>query len=75
MDPLLDLLEQATDRTTRARTLRLLVTIGPPVAPVAAARLKDAPYRDAWSSIRALAYIQERAGKEFDPAMARRLSR
>lgn len=44
VDPLLDLLEQATDRTTRARTLRLLVAVGPPVAPVAAARLKDAPW-------------------------------
>jgi hypothetical protein len=27
------------------------------------------PYRDAWSSTEALAYIQGRAGSEFDPAM------
>jgi hypothetical protein len=44
VDPLLDLLEQATDRSVRARTLKLLATIGPPVAPVAAARLKNAPW-------------------------------
>jgi hypothetical protein len=44
VDPLLDVLEQANDRSVRARTLQLLVTIGPPVAPVAAARLKDAPW-------------------------------
>ena len=44
VDPLLDLLEQASDRSARARTLRLLVAIGPSVAPVAAARLKDAPW-------------------------------
>ena len=41
--PLLDLLEQANDRSVRARTLRLLVAIGPPVAPVAAARSKTRP--------------------------------
>jgi HD-GYP domain-containing protein (c-di-GMP phosphodiesterase class II) len=28
------------------------------------------PYRDAWTSPQALHYIQERAGAEFDPAMA-----
>jgi putative nucleotidyltransferase with HDIG domain len=28
------------------------------------------PYRDAWSSTQALEYIHERAGGEFDPAMA-----
>jgi putative nucleotidyltransferase with HDIG domain len=28
------------------------------------------PYRDAWSSTQALEYITERAGAEFDPAMA-----
>jgi len=28
------------------------------------------PYRDAWSSTEALAYIQSRAGSEFDPTMA-----
>jgi hypothetical protein len=44
VDPLLDLLEQATDRSVRARALRLLAAIGPPVAPVAAARLKNAPW-------------------------------
>jgi len=44
VDPLLDVLEQANDRSARARMLRLLVSIGPPVAPVAAARLKDAPW-------------------------------
>jgi hypothetical protein len=44
VDPLLDLLEQANDRSVRARTLRLLSTIGPPVAPVAAARLTNAPW-------------------------------
>ena len=44
VDPLLDLLEQASDRSVRARTLKLLATIGPPVAPVAAARLKNAPW-------------------------------
>jgi hypothetical protein len=44
VDPLLDVLEQATDRSARARTLRLLVTLGPAVAPVAAVRLKNAPW-------------------------------
>lgn len=44
VDPLLDVLEHATDRSVRARTLRLLVSIGAPVAPVAAARLKNAPW-------------------------------
>jgi HEAT repeat protein len=44
VDPLLDLLEQANDRSVRARTLQLLVAIGPPVAPVAVVRLKDAPW-------------------------------
>jgi HD-GYP domain-containing protein (c-di-GMP phosphodiesterase class II) len=29
------------------------------------------PYRDAWESDRALAYIESRAGTEFDPAIAR----
>lgn len=28
------------------------------------------PYRDAWESERALAYIQDRAGVEFDPGIA-----
>jgi DNA-binding transcriptional MerR regulator len=44
VDPLLDVLEQANDRSARAHMLRLLVSIGPPVAPVAAARLKNAPW-------------------------------
>jgi hypothetical protein len=44
VDPLLDVLEGTGDRSARARTLRLLVSIGPPVAPVAAARLKNAPW-------------------------------
>ncbi len=44
VDPLLDVLEQASDRSVRARALRLLVAIGPPVAPVAAARLTNAPW-------------------------------
>jgi hypothetical protein len=44
VDPLLDVLEHAGNRSARARTLRLLVAIGPPAAPVAAARLKDAPW-------------------------------
>ncbi len=29
------------------------------------------PYRDAWESDRALAYIESRAGSEFDPSIAR----
>ena len=29
------------------------------------------PYREAWASEKALAYMQERAGKEFDPIVAR----
>jgi hypothetical protein len=44
IDPLLDVLEGATDRSTRSRTLRMLVAIGPPVAPVAANRLTNAPW-------------------------------
>ena len=44
VDPLFDLLEQATDRSVRARALRWLAGIGPPVAPVAAARLTNAPW-------------------------------
>jgi hypothetical protein len=43
-EPLLDMLEQATDRAVRARALRLLVAIGPSVAPVAVARLQHAPW-------------------------------
>jgi putative nucleotidyltransferase with HDIG domain len=30
------------------------------------------PYRDAWESARVLAYIEERAGKEFEPEVARK---
>ncbi len=44
VDPLLDMLETASDRAVRARTLRLLVSIGPSVAPIAAARLHRAPW-------------------------------
>jgi hypothetical protein len=43
-EPLLDLLERASTTSVRGRTLRLLVGIGPSVAPAAAARLKDAPW-------------------------------
>jgi hypothetical protein len=43
-EPLLDLLERATTASARGRTLRLLSSIGPSVAPAAAARLKDAPW-------------------------------
>jgi DNA-binding transcriptional MerR regulator len=43
-EPLLDLLEQSADRSARARTLNLLASIGPSVAPAAAARLKNAPW-------------------------------
>jgi hypothetical protein len=43
-EPLLDTLEQATDQGARARALRLLVTIGPSVAPLAAARLPRSPW-------------------------------
>ena len=43
-EPLLDLLERAPTSSVRGRTLRLLVGIGPSVAPAAAARLKDAPW-------------------------------
>jgi hypothetical protein len=43
-EPLLDMLEQATDQAVRARTLRLLVDIGPEVAPAAAVRMQRAPW-------------------------------
>lgn len=43
-EPLLDLLERAATSSVRGRTIRLLVSIGPSVAPAAAARLKDAPW-------------------------------
>jgi hypothetical protein len=44
VDPLLDLLEQASDQSVRARTLRLLVSIGPHAASIAVARLPRAPW-------------------------------
>ncbi len=43
-EPLLDLLERSEDRSARARTLNILASIGPSVAPAAAARLKSAPW-------------------------------
>ena len=43
-DPLLDVLEHSTDRATRARTLRILVALGPEVASAVTARLKDSPW-------------------------------
>jgi hypothetical protein len=43
-EPLLDLLESAPTAAARGRTLRLLASIGPSVAPAAAMRLKDAPW-------------------------------
>jgi len=44
IEPLLDLLERSATASVRGRTLRLLSSIGPGVAPAAAARLKDAPW-------------------------------
>ena len=44
VDPLLDLLEQASDQSVRARTLRLLVSLGPGAALVAVARMPRAPW-------------------------------
>jgi hypothetical protein len=43
-EPLLDILERTADRSARARTLQLLVSLGPTVAPPAAARLRNAPW-------------------------------
>lgn len=43
-DPLLDVLEESTDRAARARTLRILVALGPDVATSVTARLRDAPW-------------------------------
>ncbi|HKT61111.1 MAG TPA: hypothetical protein VJQ46_13755, partial [Gemmatimonadales bacterium] len=43
-EPLLDLLEHAATSSVRSRTLHLLTSIGPSVAPAAAARLKAAPW-------------------------------
>ena len=42
--PLLDYLEKASDKTSRARTLKVLVAIGPAVLPPAAARFAGAPW-------------------------------
>ena len=44
VEPLLDLLDGSADRSIRARTLRLLVSLGPTVAPAASARLANAPW-------------------------------
>ena len=44
IEPLLDLLERADDRSARSRTLGMLQAIGPSVAPAAAARLGKAPW-------------------------------
>ena len=43
-EPLLDVLEQTTSLSTRARAVRLLVSIGPMAAAPAAARLPKAPW-------------------------------
>jgi hypothetical protein len=43
-EPLLDVLDRAADRSTRARALRLLAAVGPAAASVAAARLRNAPW-------------------------------
>jgi hypothetical protein len=42
--PLLDYLVSASDKTSRARTLKVLVAIGPAVLPPAAARFAGAPW-------------------------------
>jgi HEAT repeat protein len=44
IEPLLDLLEGAADRSVRARTLQLLVETGPAAAAAAAGRLPEAPW-------------------------------
>jgi putative two-component system response regulator len=33
------------------------------------------PYRDAWSSAKAMAYLNERAGVEFDPELVSAITR
>ncbi len=43
-DPLLDYLQAATDKTSRARTLKVLVAMGPVVLGPAAARFAGAPW-------------------------------
>lgn len=42
--PLLDYLESAEDRTSRARAMNVLIAIGPGVLPAAAARFAQAPW-------------------------------
>jgi hypothetical protein len=44
IEPLLDLLDSSAGRSIRARTLRLLVSLGPMVAPAASARLAKSPW-------------------------------
>jgi HEAT repeat protein len=44
IEPLLDLLESATEQSARARALKLLISIGPAVAEPAANRLANAPW-------------------------------
>ncbi|MEO6578530.1 MAG: hypothetical protein ABIO99_06495 [Candidatus Limnocylindria bacterium] len=58
IEPLLDTLEQATDRSARARTLRIIVALGPSAASAAVQRLPDAPWyvqRNLLSVLRQLA--------------------
>ncbi len=43
-DPLLDYLEKASDRTSRARAMNVLIAIGPGVLPAAAARFAQTPW-------------------------------
>ena len=43
-DPLLDYLQTASDRTSRARAMSVLIAIGPGVLPAAAARFAQAPW-------------------------------
>jgi hypothetical protein len=43
-DPLLDYLQTAEDRTSRARAMNVLIAIGPGVLPLAAARFAQAPW-------------------------------
>jgi hypothetical protein len=43
-EPLLDVLDRAADRSTRARALRLRAAVGPAAASAAAARLRNAPW-------------------------------
>ena len=61
-------------RLSEARTTRATATT--PATLVHVCDVYDAlrtnrPYRDAWESERVLAYLEERAGKEFDPKTAR----